>query len=305
MIKNPIFPYEGGDPFVLKDGNDYYLSMTEHRPGFHGFRMFHSTDLENWDEPVEIFDLQQDTTWAKDRAWAPAMLKHNGYYYLAFSAEQQIGIAVCDTPMGRYRDLMGGPLVSYYQYGFQTIDPCLFEDDDGKVYMFFGEGKCYLYELELTPTSCKIIGDPVDISEFLYRQVSHQYSVEGYEYFDTSIYNEAPDIIKIGNRYLFSWSIYDVLDYRYAVRYGWSDKITGPYLMPLDYEHDNILLQGHHDITGCGHACITEKDGEYYIFYGRHKKEDRSRGVFTREMCCEKIQFLDENHIVAIPTRSE
>jgi len=297
MMKNPIFKYPGGDPFILKDGKDYYLSMTEHRPGFHGFFMYHSTDLENWDEPVEVFDLNKDTTWAKSRAWAPSMLKHNGYYYLAFSADQQIGIAVCDSPMGRYRDLYGAPLVPYYQYGFQTIDPCLFKDDDGKTYMFFGQGKCYLYELELTPESCKIVGDPIDISETFYRQSSHQYTD-----FDVSIYNEAPDIVKIGDRYLFSWAIYDVLDYRYSVRYAWSNKITGPFMMPVDYEHDNIVLQGHHGITGCGHACITEKDGEYYIFYGRH---NRKGGMFSREMCAEKIQFIDDDHIIAIPTKSE
>ena len=77
----------------------------------------------------------------------------------------------------------------------------------------------------------------------------------------------------------------------------------GPYIMPLDYDHDNILLQGMNNITGCGHGCVTEYNGEYYVTYGRHRK-DRTRN-FGREMCTEKIVFLDDDHIIAIPTASE
>ena len=109
------------------------------------------------------------------------------------------------------------------------------------------------------------------------------------------------DLIKVGDRYLFSWAIYDVLDYRYGMRYAWSTNPMGPYVMPLDFDHDNILLQGAHDITGCGHACVTEYEGEYYITYGRHCK-DRYSG-WGRDMCCEKIIWLDDDHIVAIPSK--
>lgn len=300
-MRNPVFKDNAGDPFVLKDGHDYYLSCTggKRYEGFSGFQMYHSTDLQNWDEPKIILDFK-DVSWAKSMAWAPSMVKHNGYYYLAFCADQQIGIAVCDTPMGTYKDIIDRPLIDKTKYDFQTIDPCLFEDDDGKVYMFFGEGKCLVYELDLAPDKCELVGEPRDISRMFYSQMSHMYEI--YNKFDISIYNEAPDIVKIGDRYLFSWSIYDVADYRYSVRYAWSNRVTGPFTMPLDYDHDNILLQGRHQITGCGHACITEMDGDYYILYGRHR---RPRSAFGREMCCEKITFLDEDHLIAIPQDSE
>ena len=296
-MRNPVFKDNAGDPFVLKEGHDYYLSCTGGRKieGFQGFQMYHSTDLQNWSDPVVILDFK-DVSWAESKAWAPSMAKHGGMYYLAFCADQQIGIAVSDSPMGRYRDILGRPLIDKTKYDFQTIDPCLFEDDDGQMYLFFGEGKCLLYKLDLACDRCELVGDPIDISASFYSQMSHMYRI--YDTFDISIYNEAPDIVKIGDRYLFSWAVYDVADYRYSMRYAWSDKVTGPFIMPIDYDHDNILLKGHNGITGCGHSCITEMDGEYYILYGRHR---HPRVSFGREMCCDRLVFLDDEHVTAVP----
>ena len=230
------------------------------------------------------------------------MVEKDGFYYFAFCADQQIGIAVSQSPMGNFRDILGRPLVAKTDYDFQTIDPCFLKDDDGTVYLAFGQGKCMMSKIELSPGSAKFTGEMVCLSEMIYRQFSVN-PAPGPSGEVKSIYNEAPDLIKIGDRYLFSWAIYDVLDYRYAMRYAWSRNPMGPYIMPLDYDHDNILLQGRHGITGCGHACITEYKGEYYITYGRHKK-DRTRFP-GREMCCEKITFLDEDHLIAVPTQSE
>lgn len=292
-MKNPVIKEKAGDPYILKDGADYYMTATG--GGKRGtFVCWHSTDLQNWSEPVTILDLA-DLSWAKENAWAPSMVEQDGYYYFAFCAEQQIGIAVCDSPMGTYHDILGRPLVAKTDYDFQTIDPVFLKDDDGKIYMAFGQGKCMMSEIKLTPESAEFVGEMVCLSEMLYRQASKSPDVE-----DKSLYNEAPDLIKIGDRYLFSWAIYDVLDYRYGMRYAWSKNPMGPYIMPLDFDHDNILLMGVHGITGCGHACVTEYNGEYYITYGRHTKNRIE--AFGRDMCCEKITFLDEWHLQAIPS---
>ena len=40
-----------------------------------------------------------------------------------------------------------------------------------------------------------------------------------------------------------------------------------------------------------GHACITEYKGELYIVYGRYKMP---RQGYSREICCDKVEFLDE-----------
>lgn len=296
MIKNPILKDSLGDPFVMKDGADYYLTATCQNPelGGHTFQCYHSTDLENWSEPKTILDFTKHVSWGKEKAWAPTMAKVGGHYYFSFCADQQIGIAVGEHPMGEFRDILGKPLVSYEQYGFQTIDPCLFVDDDGTVYLFFGQGKCYFAPISLSPDKAEFLEEPVSLSDQFYWQRSITTG------FDITVYNEAPDLIKIGDRYLFSWAIYDVRDPRYAVRYAWADNVRGPYIQPVndDLEVDNILIQGHGDIMCTGHACIQEYKGEYYIFYGRYKTPHRGMG---REMCCDKVVFTDGDHVRAIP----
>lgn len=298
-MRNPIIPQNAGDPYILKDGSDYYMTATGGGElGLGGFVCWHSTNLQDWSDPVSILDFK-DVSWAVTNAWAPSMVEKDGYYYFAFCADQQIGIAVCDSPTGTFRDILGKPLIAKTDYDFQTIDPCFLKDEDGTVYLVFGQGRCLMSRIELTPESAAFAGKMVCLSDPLYAQSSIPTPCNEIK----EIYNEAPDLIKIGDRYLFSWAIYDVTDYRYAVRYAWSRNPMGPYIMPLDYDHPrNVLLEGRHDITGCGHACVTEYNGEYYITYGRHRK-DRTHS-FGREMCCEKITFLDGDHMIAVPTRS-
>jgi len=294
MIKNPIISEQAGDPYILKVGDTYYMSASG-GGARDEFVMWESKDLQNWSAPKSVLKLA-DVKWALTMAWAPTMVEKDGYFYMAFCADQQIGIAIADNIYGPYRDLLGRPLIDKRDYGFQTIDPAFFKDDDGRVYFAFGEGKCMLTEIELSATDAKFLGKMICLSDSMYSQCSHLREV-----FEIAIYNEAPDIVKIGDRYLFTWSIYDVADYRYAVRYAWAEKPMGPYVQPKDFDHDNILLQGKHDITGCGHACVVPYNGEWYIVYGRHRVK-KTGGEFGRDMCCEKIQFLDNVHIVAEPT---
>ncbi len=294
-MRNPIVQQPAGDPFVLKVKDTYYMSATG-GGSKHGreFVMWQSKDLQNWSEPKQILDFD-NVSWAREKAWAPSMVEKDGWFYLAFCADQQIGIAVCEEPMGIYRDILGEPLVAKQDYDFQTIDPAFVKDEDDRVYLAFGQGKCMISEIELSPEGARFIGEMRCLSEGIYSQFSHDPRLE-----DKSIYNEAPDIIRIGDRYLFSWAIYDVMDYRYAMRYAWSRHPMGPYVLPLDFDHDNILLQGAHDITGCGHACVVEYQGEYYVIYGRHRK-DRTAG-WGRDLCCEKIDFTDPDRPCAYPT---
>ena len=230
------------------------------------------------------------------------MVEKDGFYYFAFCADQQIGIAVSQSPMGNFRDILGRPLVAKTDYDFQTIDPCFLKDDDGTVYLAFGQGKCMMSKIELSPGSAKFTGEMVCLSEMIYRQFSVN-PAPGPSGEVKSIYNEAPDLIKIGDPLSIQLGYLRRSGLPLCHALCLVSEPYGAYIMPLDYDHDNILLQGRHGITGCGHACITEYKGEYYITYGRHKK-DRTRFP-GREMCCEKITFLDEDHLIAVPTQSE
>ena len=69
--------------------------------------------------------------------WAPDAAFANGKYYLYFPVKNkqdvfQIGVATSDKPEGPFT-AEKEPIKGSY-----SIDPCVFKDDDGKFYMYFG-----------------------------------------------------------------------------------------------------------------------------------------------------------------------
>jgi beta-xylosidase len=260
------------------------------------FHCFHSRDLETWSEPAEILDVTENISWANKYAWAPSLVKKDGYWYFVFVAEHQIGIAVCDTPMGTYRDVLDRPLIAGGSYeGVYTIDPSLFTDIDGRTYLLFGNGKAIISEIFLSPTDVHLVGEATCLSDDFFWQRSLDNNCR-----DFSVYTEAPDLIRIGNRYLLTWSCYDTRDSRYCIRYAWSQRATGPYIQPLDEEHENILIQRKGEIQCTGHGNIFEKDGDLYLAYHRFALP---RDDYHREVCCDKVEFEDDLHLFVTPTR--
>jgi GH43 family beta-xylosidase len=75
--------------------------------------------------------------WAGRQLWAPDAAFANNQYYLYFPVKDKqdvfrIGVATSKKPEG--------PFVAEPQpiKGTYSIDPCVFKDDDGKFYMYFG-----------------------------------------------------------------------------------------------------------------------------------------------------------------------
>lgn len=78
-----------------------------------------------------------DIPWASSQLWAPDAAEKDGKYYFYFPAKDhegvfRIGVAVSDKPEG--------PFVPEPQAipGATSIDPCVFTDDDGASYMYWG-----------------------------------------------------------------------------------------------------------------------------------------------------------------------
>lgn len=79
----------------------------------------------------------KDIPWAEKQLWAPDAAYHQGVYYLYFPAKKadgifQIGVASGDSPVGPFIPEQA-PIKGSY-----SIDPAVFQDDDGKFYMYFG-----------------------------------------------------------------------------------------------------------------------------------------------------------------------
>jgi hypothetical protein len=79
----------------------------------------------------------KDVPWATRQMWAPDAACKDGKFYLFFPAKKaddifQIGVAISDSPTGPFIPEAEAIKGSY------SIDPAVFEDEDGQFYMYFG-----------------------------------------------------------------------------------------------------------------------------------------------------------------------
>ncbi len=119
-IESGIPENDLGDHFDMRD--------------YHVFSM-DSIDGKVTDHGVAL-DIK-DVPWAGRQMWDTDAAHKNGKYYLYFPVKDKtdifrIGVAVSDKPEGPFK-AEAHPIIGSY-----SIDPCVFEDVDGKHFMFFG-----------------------------------------------------------------------------------------------------------------------------------------------------------------------
>lgn len=135
--RNPILFADYSDPDVIRDGGNYYLiaSTFEFVPAI---PILQSPDLVHWTIIGHVVQrLTMDPRYSMIGGnryglgvWAPAIRKHNGYFYVYFPTPSE-GIFV-----SRARQITGpwsAPVAVIAKPGLE--DPCPFWDDDGKAYL--------------------------------------------------------------------------------------------------------------------------------------------------------------------------
>lgn len=129
------------DPFVLKENGVYYLYGTRAK-GFgqnvSGFDVYKSTDLENWSEPIEVFNSEIYGL-NNQVNWAPEVHKYNGSYYMfaTFSKENQMRgthILKADSPEGPFVPHSNGAVTPD---DWMSLDGTLYVSKDKTPYIVF------------------------------------------------------------------------------------------------------------------------------------------------------------------------
>ncbi|MDR0287889.1 MAG: family 43 glycosylhydrolase [Clostridiales bacterium] len=133
------------------DGN-YYMTGTN-GPDFwndnDGIHIYKSTDLKEWTDLGMVWDIEKDGTWANRRdqdnrrpIWAPELhyIESQKNYFLTYSMGFNDGM--CSGILKSTTGNVEGPYVDIKTDGpmFDSIDTTLFEDDDGSVYVTYGNG---------------------------------------------------------------------------------------------------------------------------------------------------------------------
>ncbi|NEB01381.1 family 43 glycosylhydrolase [Streptomyces sp. SID13726] len=284
---SPVLPGLNADPDVHYLNGEYWIYPTT--DGFQGwggtrFKAYSSKDLVHWKDHGVILDLGPDVSWADKYAWAPAIAERDGKYYLYFCAEQQIGVAVADSPAGPFKDALGKPLVAKGgALKGQMIDPAVFTDDDGTSYLYWGNGHGYVVPLNADMTSY----DPAKVEDIT-----------------PDNFREGSFVIKRDGTYYFMWSEDDTRSENYHVAYATGPSPLGPWtkrgtILSKRPEY-GILATGHHSVVN------TPGTDDWYIVYHRFALNGPGRpggDGMHRETTVDRMEFAADGSILpVVPT---
>jgi hypothetical protein len=283
---NPVLPGLFADPNIVAFDETFYLYPTTDGVASWGataFSAFSSKNLVQWTNHGVILDAAKDLTWAKGRAWAPAIARVGDTYYFYFSAEVQLGVATSKSPTGPFKDALGAPLVKAAQYAPQSIDPYVFIDDDGARYLLFGSGSGGLRMAKLGADMISFASTPSNISPS-----GASGTLEGAGMFKRK-----------GSYYLY-WSEGDTRNATYRMAYASASAVAGPFARLATILEQNTTA----GILGPGGGtilAIPSRD-EHYVAYHRFKIPGGD-GT-NRETCIDRLFFNNDGTIAPVkPTR--
>jgi len=259
----PSHDIDGGMPF--NDNGDHFCMED-----YHVFRM-DSPCNKAVDCGVALH--VKDVPWATRQMWAPDAACKGGRYYLYFPAKRangifQIGVATSESPQG--------PFVAEPEAirGSYSIDPAVYEDDDGVYYMYFGgiwggqlqkyRGNVYAESNEepaadepaLGPRIARLSDDMREFAEAPREIVildQHGHPLRAGDH-DRRFF-EAPWLHKHQGTYYFSYSTGDT----HFICYATGDNPYGPFTYQGQILGEVVGWTTHHSI--CQFA------GKWYLFY--------------------------------------
>ncbi|MCI1741782.1 MAG: glycoside hydrolase family 43 protein [Prevotella sp.] len=218
-----------------------------------------------------ILDVK-DVPWAEKQMWDNDVVEKDGRYYLIFSAKDyngvfRLGVAVADRPEGPFRPEADPIRASY------SIDPCVFKDDDGKIYVYFGGlwgGQLQWYKdnkalkAEYLPSGkeqampsrvARLTDTPRQFDEMPKPVIVVDAQGQPLTADDPHRFFEASWMHKYQGKYYFSYSTGDTHLLCYAI----GDNPYGP------FTYKGVILE---PVTGwTTHHSIIEYKGQWYLFH--------------------------------------
>lgn len=277
------------DPTIFYEDGVYYLTGTGDVNN--GFRMYYSTDLVHW-EPCGYATggraLYKDDTFGTGNFWAPQIFKYGRYYYMAYAANELIGVARATDPAGPYKQTT----IKELPHSTGQIDPFIFVDDDDKKYIYYVRftGGNMLYVAEMTDDFMSIKENTITYClEAADNTWEHTRS-----YSNTKI-TEGPTVIKDGGYYYLIYSANDFHDIDYSVGYAYSRSPKGPWTKvgrPFISRHNT-------GINGSGHGDLFQgEDGQWYYVFHTHAS---NTSVDARRTALIPITLTDDPQNKFIP----
>ncbi len=224
---------------------------------------FSSADLVNWTDHGVIFSLD-DISWAEKWAWAPDCMKRNDRYYFYFTADDQIGVAVSDSPAGPFKDALGKPLIERNESGTRVMDPAIFIDDDEQAYLYFGQNE--LRVVRLNEDMVTRNGDIVKL--------------------EAENFHEGIWVHKIDSIYYLTYPSYKGDKVANLLEYSIGKSPYGP------FEYKGVIMDNRSRNI---HHSIVKFNDQWYIFY-----HVQGPSPYERRVCMSRLYYNTDGTIIPV-----
>lgn len=266
---------------IVRDGDTFWVFYSGR-----GVPSLHSDDLVTWRKGPPVFAeppawIAEEVPENKGEYWAPDLMKVGGRYLLYYSissfGSMHSAIGLASTPTldpedDSFRWTDHGMVVRSRDGGdFNTIDPAVFLDDDGRLWLAFGSQWSGLKLVELDPATGKRLKPDAPMTSIAAGrsiEAVYLYKRDGFYY----LFENRGDCCQ-GDKST------------YHITVGRSKNLAGPYIdrdgaKMLDGGGTLVLRTKIGPLTGPGHAGIIAKDGKLW-FSCHFEADDRMGGRAT------------------------
>lgn len=292
-----IYPSHDVDSHVAENDNGDHFNMED----------YHVFSLDNPEAKAHDYGVALkvgDIPWAGRQLWDCDIQEKDGTYYLYFPLKDKndvfhIGVATSQNPEGPFTP-EGDPIRGSY-----SIDPCVFKDDDGAVYMYFGGlwgGQLQRYrdnkaleepflpkdEDEALPSRVvRISNDMLQFAEEPRPVVILGKDGKPLLHGDTAHrFFEASWMHKRKGRYYFSYSTGD----GHNICYATGDNPYGPFTF------EGVILP---PVVGwTTHHCIVEFQGKWWLLH--HDCVPSGGKTWLRSLKMVEIEYDEDGHILPV-----
>lgn len=259
-VHNPILPGCYPDPTICRVGAEYYL-VTSTFEYFPGLPVFRSRDLVHWEQIGHALDragqLDMRGIASSGGLYAPTLRHHDGTFWLVCTLVDQRDQARGGNFVLTATD-PAGPWSDPVWLDEDGIDPSLFFDDDGRVWLhgtrlarepqWHDQTEVWLRELD--PATMRLTGP---------EHVLWRGAVLG------AVWAEGPHLYRVDGAY-YLLAAEGGTEFHHAISVARSESVTGPF---VGNKANPVLTHRHLgrdvDVVGVGHADLVEApDGSWW-----------------------------------------
>ena len=282
-------------PIVYKDTVFLYTTRDEDNagPGMGKFLMkdwllYTSVDMVNWTDHGVVATLK-DFKWGRqgNGAWAPQCVEQNGKFYLYCPVQGSgIGVLVADSPYGPFKDPLGKRLIET-DHIWNDIDPTVMKDDNGDVYLYWGNPN--LWYVKLNKDMISYSGEVMKVPGV--GKEKDQKTPDAFHY------QEGPWAYKRNGHYYMAYASTCCPE---GIGYAMAKSAVGP------WEYKGYIMQPNKKSSG-NHPGIIDYKGKTYVFGFNYRLNFMATEAHheRRSVCVAEMKYNPDGTIQELPWWSE